>query len=539
MRRRYPSTMATQHPDNVDKYVRVQHEPDEAVHMLTPVEKGGLGIDEIMIDFEGKLTPYHQPSQVALGLIKEGVIPGQDVNITPRIPNASKESAFRQLMSIMALVETNVLAYRQSGVQAIIETVVPMIETGQELIDIQERINSVIELGNKNYDIQFPLFSMQIVPLIESVPALVNADKIIDEYYQDCLAKGFKMDDIRVMFARSDSAMSYGLISGVLAVLLAVDATNKWSEKNNVPIAPILGCGSLPFRGHLTLENLEGLMENYAGVRTYTVQSGLRYDHGEAKTIEVARRLKEEAIKKTPRKFSDEDIEMIKEFIGIMTKYYTRTFVKLIETVNVIAQYMPKNRDRLAASKHNIDYVREAANLDDIIALVKDEELIKELRSIDTRVTCSVPRAISYTAALYTLGTPPEFIGTGRCLAEIKEKFGQKGIDKLVEFYPGLKADLNFAGKYVNVHAAKGIIDEESRQEYLTDFKNACEILGLDIDITGDHEDEFYHTLLNSTRPILLHIIGKQEDMFDSQQEENKIMNEWIKKMGKIRGSLG
>jgi phosphoenolpyruvate carboxylase len=44
---------------------------------------------------------------------------------------------------------------------------------------------------------------------------------------------------------------------------------------------------------------------------------------------------------------------------------------------------------------------------------------------------------------------------------------------------------------------------------------------------------------LKSTRPIILHLIGKQKDMFDDGREEQKILNEWIVKMAKIRGSLG
>lgn len=537
--RKIPSSMATQHPDNADKYITIQQEPEEAIHGLTDQEQGGLGIEEIMIDFEGKLTPYHQTSQVALGFINKGIIPGRDVFITPRIPNAKKEPVFRQLMSIMSLVETNILAYKQTSVQAISETVVPMIETGHEIIQSQERINSVIELGNKNYDIQFPLNSIRIIPLVESVPALVNVDKILDDYHKDSLSKGCSFEIIRIMFARSDSAMSYGIVASVLGVVIATYKSLKWGDLNNVMVAPILGCGALPFRGHFTEENLDAIYKTYAGIRTFTIQSGIRYDHGEAKTKEIVNNLKENFEKKAKREFDFEDIELMKEFIGIFTKYYMITFVKIINTVELISKYIPKNRDRLSSTKTGLEYIREIANMEEISDLVKDKKLKEELIKINTDIQCSVPRAITYTAAMYTVGAPPEFIGVGRGLKEVEDKYGREGVEKLLCFYPQLKKDLVVASKYVNVKVSKGIIEETARLEYQDDFDLACKMLNIQKEDTEINDDEFYQTLLKSIRPIILHLIGKQKDLFDSGEEEKKILKEWIVKMGKIRGSLG
>ena len=215
-----PTTMMTQHPDSASRYVSVRDEPSEAIDALTP-QPVGLGLEEVMVDYEGKLTPYHQTAEIALGLRERGLVPGRDIRVTPRVPSAGKETVFHQLMALMSVIESN-YQLSSGGEGAITEVVVPMVETAAGLLDVRRRIEDVIDLGHKEFGIPRDPDSVQVIPLVEEVPELLMAGRVVSEYLKQAAAAGYGVNDLRVMLGRSDSAMIYGMVPSILAVKVAI-----------------------------------------------------------------------------------------------------------------------------------------------------------------------------------------------------------------------------------------------------------------------------------------------------------------------------
>lgn len=534
---RIPATMLTQHPDSASRYVPIQEEPEEAIHGLLPPPEG-LGIDEVMVDFEGKMTPYHQPSQIVMGLLERGVVPGRDVFVTPRIPSAGKETVFRQLMALMSLIETNVQAAERGAQQAVHEVIVPMCETPQELLADRRRVASVVDLAHKEFGLPNDPDLIRLIPLVEGVPELLNIDSLFSGYLAETGLKG----TFRYLLGRSDPALSYGMVPAVLAGKVAMAKAYRVGEVFGVEMAPIFGAGALPFRGHVTLENLEGVLQTFPGLRTMILQSALRYDHGEEATRKVAARSRElmspaggTAFGTAPS-YSPAELAELYNFIAIFTRHYLQTFYDIIGLVCRLSDIMPKQRDRLARFSP-VGYARDMARPDKLATMVPDPELAADLRQFDTKLKAPLPRAITFTASLYTIGLPPEFIGTGRGLAEVRDRYGADGLAALERYYPTLRTDLAFAGRFLNLEAAQSFLSRDAAADVTWDVRGVREILGLS---PGPRtpEDEFYLTLVETTKPILKHFLGLGRELL-ADADEARLVTDWIIRMGKMRGSLG
>ncbi len=525
----------TQHPDSASRYVPVRDEPREAIDALTALPIG-LGIEEVMVDYEGKLTPYHQTAEIALGLLERGLVPGRDVLVTPRIPSATQETVFHQLMALMSVIESNYQLSSSGSDGAIREVIVPMVETASELIDVRRRIQDVVELGHKEFGISRDPDMIQVIPLIEEVPELLSAGRFLGDYIEQVRSAGHDIPYLRFMLGRSDSAMVYGLVPSVLSVKVAISDCCALGRDKGINVYPIFGGGVLPFRGHVSLDNLERLTSEFAGIRTVTVQSGLRYDCGSEAARQVSIKATEELTGGPPLSYSQEQREELTALIGIFTRHYLKSFNSLLPVVISLSDLIPRQRDRLAR-KSAVGYARAAAQPQKLASEISDARISSAIADIEPAKASNLPRAISFTGALYSIGLPPEFIGTGRGLAEISKRYGQEGVSRLMQFYPGIRSDLAKSARYANLETASPHMPADLKAQVTADIE---EVAGrLDISIgPASVEDRRYQVLLETVQPMLRQLVSSDEE-WRGEAADRDLVTEWICRLGRIRGSLG
>jgi len=493
---RIPVVMATQHPDSAKKYVSVQQEVDEALDVFTDGRDNGLSYDEYKIDYEGKLTPYHQPSQIVAKVLSQGIIPGKEVFITPRMPSAKEETVFRQLMAMMATIEANYNAQDHTDSPAIVEIINPMTRDANDLIEARRRLNYLISLARESLKSKLKPDDIKIIPLFEHVSTLINVDEIVKRYIFE--VKG--LSHMRVFLGRSDPALFSGFISAAIAVKIAINKLYILSDEVGMPIYPILGVGSLAFRGHLAPENVKNVISEYSGCRTITMQSALRYDYPQEKVRRTIKYLKNELPSTPPIEFTYEEVRSLVGIAQKAAESYKECFSQTIEVIAKISEFMPNQRDRLVPSM-GLNYGRSIS-----------------------AIPGSIPRVIRATASFYSIGLPPELLGLGSAL----EKLSPQQLHLLKEVYPSLVEDVKKAAKYLNLEVAERFIGRHTSEAIKRDFEKAKQILNIEIE-----PDEQYQTLLTLLEPYLVILLKNPSPRII------KDARKLIIQMGSLRGALG
>jgi len=127
---------------------------------------------------------------------------------------------------------------------------------------------------------EFKPHEINVIPLIEDLPYILNCDKIVKGYIENK-----HLEYQRVFLAKSDLALNYGMLASVLALKIALMKLEELDTA--VELYPIVGFGSAPFRGNLRPDTVKGVVEKWSNVQTFTIQSAFKYDFPEKEVEKV------------------------------------------------------------------------------------------------------------------------------------------------------------------------------------------------------------------------------------------------------------
>lgn len=391
---RIPRCMSTQHPDNAtvpffsaSPVLAGEDEIREAFYAYSH-----LGCDEQMWDVEGKeIDTYVVKKLLSFypEFFREHVL-GEDLRLTLRVPNPTVEVAeakvlLETLESIPRSYDAARLFYGRD-VAPIFEVILPM-TTSARCIDRVFRYYADHIVGRQTAcfgpdDItiaewigEFRPERVDVIPLFEDVPSMLAAADIVEEYLSDK-----DVTEQRVFLARSDTAMNYGAVSAALSNKIALARLDALSRRIGVLLHPILGMGSAPFRGGLSPLTAEQVGVEYPSVVTFSTQSAFKYDYPPDQVRAACEHLKAREIGRARPVDEDRALDVIDRYSAA----YRERIVELAPHINQMAKYVPARRAR-KLHVGLFGYARELGGV-------------------------TLPRAISFTCSLYSLGLPPELI---------------------------------------------------------------------------------------------------------------------------------
>ena len=409
-----PRLMSTQHPDNAtlpfftaDDVIEGDDEIQEAYYVFSH-----LGCDEQMWDFEGKEGDEYAVKKLLSrydDFFADNPL-GNGVRLTVRGPNPDVEGSEAKILleileSIPRSHDAAALYAEERGIDLvppIYEVIIPMVTDADQLNAVREYYEKFVtgkvdeRIGGRTIGEwvgEFNPETVNVIPLIEEREAMLSADDIVRGYVE-----AHDPESVRVFLARSDPALNYGSLAADLINKVALQRLYRMASETGVDIHPILGAGPAPFRGNLSPPRAGSVAEAYSEVETFTIQSAFKYDYPVEEVREGLETLKRADVGAPPEPIDEERALAV---VDRMADAYAEQVDQIASTVNQLSAYVP---DRRARKLHVglFGYAREVGEN-------------------------ALPRAIGYTASLYSVGCPPSLLGvdglTDDDLAFVEETF--------------------------------------------------------------------------------------------------------------------
>lgn len=501
--RKIPATMGTQHPDNAsvpywdkkgDGFVSAHDELDEAMSSYQD-----LGVEEYMWDWEGKhadeavidkiFTKYYTFCK------KQNI--GKDIFLTFRVPNVWHESGYGLARALMVILTSEDFSRDLKFPRPLFEIILPMTEHAGQLLYLQTAFRKLAHFKNKTFyhRTEKNIDQIEMIPLVESVAGQMEIGKLLREYsrlHEQCFKT--KPEYLRPFLARSDPALVSGLLATVLANKIALSEIAQFAKLSGIKAFPIIGVGSLVFRGGLNPDSIKTFVKQYQGVRTVTIQSGFRYDYPLPIVKKATQSLNRLLPRTRAKRVSAKEIALLKKIIVESEKIYQTTLEKITPDMQPLFEAVPRRRER-KLHVGLLSYGRSSGKT-------------------------KLPRAINFTAAFYSLGIPPEFIGLGRALQQLSTA----ELELVTKHYSTMREEVARAGKFLHKMNLALLTKKNKAWRLVEEDVVACEGL-LGLELGPETRAQKQHAAL----------AGK---LFTTRRKK-KIATKLIVASGKLRKSLG
>jgi phosphoenolpyruvate carboxylase len=457
--RRISATMATQHPDNAtapfwnpaDPFIGVHQELADALACFKD-----FGMDEFMWDWEGKYADSAVVdklfSQYYSYFSKNRL--GRDKFLTFRIPNIWEEKGYSLMQAMSVILSSEDFARDLEFTdRPLFEVILPMTERADQLMRMHTTFEKLARFKSSEFDStgRANIEHIELIPLVESVEGQQGVKRLLEEY-TDLHTKhtGRRPEYIRPFFARSDPALVSGLLATVIANRIALSQAYEFASERNIPVFPISGVGSLPFRGGLTPDTIEQFATALPGVRTVSLQSSFRYDFAPAAVKAAVGKLETLLPKTRPHMINPATQKQLTQIGRGAAAHYQETLGGIAPDMTAIFAAVPRRRER----RQHIG-------------------LLAYGRSMGKQ---QLPRAITFTAGLYSIGVPPELIGVGRALAKLSDR----ELQLVTDHNPTLASDLDRAGRFLNPDNLRALAARNPAwRQVQQDIEAASHVLGL------------------------------------------------------------
>ena len=441
---RVPKLMATQHPDST-VILMPQDEVEEAIQDVLPLDRGGRGCDEKMVDYEGKATPYNQMRDIIEEIRKYDVVPGEDFLITPRVPNPKLEDKDRHLLAITAAVTANMYSQLYFNTDAIKYIVLPMSSSTLELAEVQRRILKVERLVSEEFSLRLEDW-IRLIPLFETAESHMHIDEIVEGLRIAFIKEiGLFEKEFRIFMGKSDSGIYSGHIASSIGIRMGLLKLWNWQKETMFKVYPIVGMGKPPLRGHMAEWIINDWVEAWKGYYTATVQSALRFNTDRKDYVSTITTVVKHSGQQPPLEL----LSYAKEMINVAwraSEVYTQRLDALADTIMFMAKLVTRTRARLESYKRKAKTGKE------------------------------MPRAIRFCASLYSIGLGPSVMGAS-VLDELAKGTAET-FEHLLEFLPMLKKDLAFDYAFTDKEVFRKYVDDKTYEMIEKDLKTVEEYFG-------------------------------------------------------------